>query len=140
LQATNEELETINGELQQRTDELNGVNAFLEAVLASLAAAVVVVDRDLRITAWNDAARELWGLHSAEVHGQHLLNLDIGLPVDKLRTPIRAVLAGDDGKVLALDAVNRRGKAIRVSTRFAPLMSNGGTVRGAIVMMEASDV
>jgi two-component system CheB/CheR fusion protein len=140
LHATNEELETINDELQQRTDELNGVNAFLEAVLASLAAAVVVVDRDLRITAWNDAARELWGLHSAEVHGQHLLNLDIGLPVDKLRTPIRAVLAGDDGKVLALDAVNRRGKAIRVSTSFAPLTSNGGTVRGAIVMMEASDV
>jgi two-component system CheB/CheR fusion protein len=139
LQATNEELETINDELQQRTDELNTVNTFLEAVLASFAAAVVVVDRELRITAWNNAARELWGLHSTEVYGEHLLNLDIGFPVDKLRTPIRAVLAGDDGKVLALDAVNRRGKAIRVSTRFAPLTSNGGTVRGAIVMMEASD-
>jgi two-component system, chemotaxis family, CheB/CheR fusion protein len=139
LQATNEELETINDELEQRTDELNDLNAFLEAVLASFASAVVVVDRDLRITAWNDAARELWGLRSSEVHGEHLLNLDIGLPVEKLRTPIRAVLAGNDGKPLALDAVNRRGKAIRVSTRFAPLSSNGSDVRGAIVTMEASD-
>jgi two-component system CheB/CheR fusion protein len=139
LQATNEELETINDELQQRTDELNVVNGFLEAVLGSLASAVVVVDRDLKITAWNDAAHELWGLRSSEVYGEHLLNLDIGLPVDKLRTPIRAVLAGDDGKALALDAVNRRGKPIRVSSTFAPLTSNGGDVRGAIVMMETSD-
>jgi len=139
LQATNEELETINDELQQRSDELNDLNVFLEAVLASFASAVVVVDRELRITAWNDAARELWGLRSSEVHGQHLLNLDIGLPVDKLRSPIRAVLAGDDGKELSLDAVNRRGKTIRVSTRFAPLTSNGSDVRGAIVMMETSD-
>jgi two-component system CheB/CheR fusion protein len=139
LQSTNEELETINDELQQRSDELNDLNVFLEAVLASFASAVVVVDRELRITAWNDAARELWGLRSSEVHGQHLLNLDIGLPVDKLRSPIRAVLAGDDGKELSLDAVNRRGKTIRVSTRFAPLTSNGSDVRGAIVMMETSD-
>jgi two-component system CheB/CheR fusion protein len=139
LQSTNEELETINDELQQRTDELNDVNAFLESVLASLAAAVVVVDRELRITAWNDAARELWGLHSQEVQGEHLLNLDIGLPVDKLRAPIRKVLGGDGAETLDLEAVNRRGKSTRILLRFAPLASNGNDVRGAIVMMEASD-
>jgi two-component system, chemotaxis family, CheB/CheR fusion protein len=139
LQSTNEELETINDELQQRTDELNDVNSFLEAVLASLAAAVVVVDRELRVTAWNEAARDLWGLHSHEVQGQHLLNLDIGLPVDKLRAPIRNVLGGKDGEPFELDAVNRRGKSTRILLRFAPLASNGDEVRGAIVMMEASD-
>jgi two-component system, chemotaxis family, CheB/CheR fusion protein len=140
LQSTNEELETINDELQQRTDELNDVNSFLEAVLGSLAAAVIVVDRELRVTAWNDAARELWGLHSSEVQGEHLLNLDIGLPVDKLRNPIRAVLAGEDGnEPLLLDAVNRRGKPIRIGLRFAALANGGADVRGAIVMMETSD-
>jgi two-component system, chemotaxis family, CheB/CheR fusion protein len=139
LQSTNEELETINDELQQRTDELNDVNAFLEAVLGSLAAAVVVVDRELRVQAWNDAARELWGLRSDEVQGQHLLNLDIGLPVDKLRQPIRTTLAGDGSGTVSLDAVNRRGKTVRVTLRFAPLASDGDDVRGAIVMMEATD-
>jgi two-component system CheB/CheR fusion protein len=139
LQSTNEELETINDELQQRTDELNDVNSFLEAVLGSLAAAVVVVDREMRITAWNDAARNLWGLHSHEVQGEHLLNLDIGLPVDKLRAPIRNVLAGKGPELLELAAVNRRGKQTNVVLRFAPLASNGDDVRGAIVMMEASD-
>jgi two-component system CheB/CheR fusion protein len=139
LQSTNEELETINDELQQRTDELNDVNSFLEAVLASLSSAVIVVDRELRVTAWNDAARDLWGLHSQEAQGEHLLNLDIGLPVDKLRTPLRNVLGGKDGDALRLEAVNRRGKGVRVELRFAPLASNGNEVRGAILMMEASD-
>jgi two-component system CheB/CheR fusion protein len=139
LQSTNEELETMNEELRQRTDELNDVNSFLEAVLASLAAALVVVDRELRITAWNEAARDLWGLHSHEVVGEHLLNLDIGLPVDKLRAPIRSVLGGNGGGPIELDAVNRRGKQTRVVLRFAPLASNGNDVRGAIVMMEVSN-
>ena len=139
LQSTNEELETINDELQQRTDELNDVNSFLEAVLGSLAAAVVVVDRELRVQAWNDAARELWGLRPDEVQGEHLLNLDIGLPVDKLRQPIRATLAGDGAGTVTLDAVNRRGKPVRIALRFAPLAGDGSDVRGAIVMMEATD-
>jgi two-component system, chemotaxis family, CheB/CheR fusion protein len=76
LQSTNEELETMNDELEQRTDELNDVNAFLESVLGSLGAAVAVVDRDLQVTAWNDAAFELWGLRLDEVLGKHFLNLD----------------------------------------------------------------
>jgi two-component system CheB/CheR fusion protein len=136
LQSTNEELETINDELHQRTDELNDVNSFLEAVLGSLSAAVIVVDRELRVQAWNDAARELWGLHSEEVQGQHLLNLDIGLPVDRLRVPARAALAGEQPQPEVVEAVNRRGRAVRVNVRFAPLASNGTEVRGCIVMME----
>jgi two-component system CheB/CheR fusion protein len=139
LQSTNEELETINDELQQRTDELNEVNAFLEAVLASLASAVVVVDRELRITAWNDAARDLWGLHSEEVQGEHLLNLDIGLPLHTLRQPIRTVLAGNGATQTIVEAVNRRGKSVRVGVTFAPLAANGSEVRGAILMMETAD-
>src|SRR4051812_19673415 len=112
LQSTNEELETINDELHQRTDELNDVNAFLEAILGSLSAAVIVVDKELRVQAWNDAARELWGLRAEEVVGQHLLNLDIGLPLDQLRAPVRAALGGDGSDNLVLEAVNRRGRAV----------------------------
>jgi two-component system CheB/CheR fusion protein len=137
LQSTNEELETINDELQQRTDELNDVNSFLEAVLGGLTAAVIVVDRDLRVEAWNDAARELWGLRADEVQGQHLLNLDIGLPVDQLRTPLRSALSGESVEEVMLDAVNRRGREVRIRLRFAPLASDGFGVRGAIAMMEA---
>ena len=139
LQSTNEELETMNDELQQRTDELNAVSAFLEGVLGSLSAAVIVLDRQLRVEAWNDAARDLWGLRSDEVSGQHFLNLDIGLPLEPLRTPIRAVLAGEDIEPFTVDAVNRRGRSTTVSIRIAPLTSTLADVIGAIVMMDAAD-
>jgi two-component system CheB/CheR fusion protein len=43
LQSTNEELETINDELRQRTLDLNEVNSFLESILVSLEAGVVVL-------------------------------------------------------------------------------------------------
>jgi hypothetical protein len=40
------------------------------------------------------------------------------------------VLGGEAGETLVLDAVNRRGKPVRVSTRFAPLAKNGSEVSG----------
>jgi two-component system CheB/CheR fusion protein len=139
LQSTNEELETINDELQQRTDELNSVNSFLEGVLGSLSSAVIVLDRELRVEAWNDAARDLWGLRSDEVNGQHFLNLDIGLPLEPLRTPIRSVLSGDEQDAFEISAVNRRGRSIGVSIRVAPLASANAEVLGVIMMMDTSD-
>jgi two-component system CheB/CheR fusion protein len=139
LQSTNEELETMNAELHQRGIELNSANAFLEAVLTSIRAGVVVVDGELRVLTWNSGARDLWGLTQDEVVGQHLLNLDIGLPVDRLRAPIRSVLAdGDRQQDVVLHATNRRGRAVVCRVNVAPLGNDGQNV-GAILMMQAED-
>ncbi len=85
LQSTNEELETVNDELRRRSEEFKRVNAFLEAILGSLRGGVVVVDPDFLIRVWNPQAENLWGLRSDEVRGSNLLNLDIGLPVVRLK-------------------------------------------------------
>jgi two-component system CheB/CheR fusion protein len=140
LQSTNEELETMNEELHQRGIDLNAANSFLEAVLTSIRAAVVVVDDEFRVLAWNAGARELWGLTPDEVVGQHFLNLDIGLPVDRLRAPIRAALT-DGGQLqdVALEATNRRGRPVLCRINLAPLgngKENGG---GVILMMQAEE-
>jgi two-component system CheB/CheR fusion protein len=137
LQSTNEELQTINDELRQRSDDLNLANAFLESVLASLSGGVVVVDRELRLLGWNRQSEELWGLRADEVEGKHLLNLDIGLPVQQLRQPLRACLAGESEPwVGTLDAVNRRGKAIRCQIHCSPLIGAHEDIRGAILLAE----
>jgi two-component system CheB/CheR fusion protein len=138
LQSTNEELETTNDELQQRTDELNDVNSFLESILGSLRAAVVVVDRDLHVTGWNDAAFELWGLRPEEVLGKHLMNLDNGLPVERLRGPVREVLSGDGQPEISVEATNRRGRRVNTRIELAPLDGSDG-VRGAILLMHAHE-
>jgi len=139
LQATNEELETMNDELHQRGLDLNAANLYLEAILTSLRAAVVVVDGELRVQAWNNGARELWGLTGDEVVGQHFLNLDIGLPVQDLRTPIRKTMAGElDGEPIHLDAINRRGRPVRVAIGLTRL-GDGDTNVGAILMMQSEE-
>jgi two-component system CheB/CheR fusion protein len=140
LQSSNEELETINDELRQRTDDLNDVNTFLEAVLASMQSAVVVVDREMRVEVWNDEARELWGLRAEEVEGEHLMNLDIGLPVVGLRKPILDGLNGQEpASEVVVDGVNRRGRPIECRVRVAPLRRRNGDIIGVILVMEAME-
>jgi two-component system, chemotaxis family, CheB/CheR fusion protein len=137
LQSTNEELETINDEARQRSDDLTEANTFLQAVLTSLRSGVAVLDRDLRILAWSRRAEELWGVRTQEVGGVHLLNLDIGLPVERLRPALKGALNGESsGEQLTLDAVNRRGKQIRCLVTVSPLMGPEGKISGSILLME----
>ena len=140
LQSTNEELETMNDELRSRTLELNDMNAFLEAILTTIGFAVAVVDRNQHVRIWNAEAREVWGLTPEEVEDQHLLSLDIGLPVDKLRGPLRTVLQGSsEREEVLLDATNRRGKAFRCRVTVLPLGNASiDGIPGAIVMMESA--
>jgi two-component system CheB/CheR fusion protein len=138
LQSTNEELETLNDELHQRTDDLNAVNAFLDAILTGLHSGVAVLDGELRVRAWNAAAEDLWGVRSEEAEGQHFLNLDIGLPVNELSKPLRAVLLdGSEPAVVTLGALNRRGRQIQLNVRLASMEL--GEDRGVIVLMQDND-
>jgi two-component system CheB/CheR fusion protein len=137
LQSTNEELETINDELTTRTTELNISKSFLETLLSSLKLGVVVVDREFHIQNWNSMAEDLWGLHSSEILGSSLLGLDIGLPVEQLKHPIRAVLdEKSDVEEVVLKAINRRGKTIMCRVTLRPF--TGGTKErlGAVLVME----
>jgi two-component system CheB/CheR fusion protein len=139
LHSTNDELQTINDQLHQSTTELDEVNVFLDAVLGGLRAGIAVIDRDLRIRVWNREAEDLWGLRSAEAVGQHLLNLDIGLPVDQLRPLVRQALGGDqETEDVQLDAVNRRGRPITVRVACSPLASVGEPT-GAVIVMETGE-
>ncbi len=140
LQSTNEELETMNEELNERSLDLNDANALLEAVLSSLQAGVIVVDGDFVVTAWNEGARDLWGLRSDEAIGKHLINLDIGLPVDDLQKPIRETFATGIGSHLEMPAVNRRGRHVTSRVSLMPLVAGNGEARGLIVLTQADSV
>ncbi|GIF04798.1 CheR family methyltransferase [Actinoplanes siamensis] len=138
LQSTNDELQGINDQLQQSSSDLDAANGFLDAILAGLRAGIAVVDRDLQVRVWNRQAEELWGLRAPEAVGQHLLNLDIGLPFDQIRPLIRQSMAGDSDAARArMEAVNRRGRPITVRVECSPLLDVAGTPTGSIVVMEA---
>jgi two-component system CheB/CheR fusion protein len=137
LQSTNEELETINNELRDRSAEVTDLNQFLESILGSLQSAVVVLGTEMEVRAWNRQAEDLWGLRSDEVGDQHFLNLDIGFPVEKLRGPIRSLLADRTQRdQLTSPAVNRRGRPIECTVSLSQLVG-AGTTRGVILVMDA---
>jgi two-component system, chemotaxis family, CheB/CheR fusion protein len=137
LQSTNEELETINDELRERTLELNEVNAFLETILTSMGVGVVVLDRDLTVQVWNDQSTELWGLRREEAEGENVLGLDVGLPADLLKAPLRAMLDGGEKRSeVVVQATNRRGRAIDCRIVMLPVHLDGHGVTGAILLVE----
>jgi len=140
LQSTNEELQTANEELRQRTDEFNRTNNFLASILTSLRVGVVVVDRNLCIQIWNRRAEDFWGLRANEVIGQFFLNLEIGLPVDQLKSLIRSVINNEaEAQDITLEAVNRRGKAIQCRVTCVPLFGTNKEIHGGILLMEEWD-
>ena len=140
LQSTNDELQSMNDQLHASTAELDRANAFLDAILAGLRAGVAVVDRDLQVRVWNRRAENLWGLRSEEVQAQHLLNLDIGLPTERLRPALKQVLAGErEVEPVQLDAVDRRGRAIMVRVTCSPLAGLADVPAGVLIVMETDE-
>jgi len=136
LQSGNEELETMNEEMRVRTGELDEARTFLEGVLSSVAAGVVVLDSDLTVRSWNKGAEELWGLRSAEVTNQPFFQLDFGLPTGEVREMVNECLASNKrtGPVQLL-AINRIGRTITCSVTCSPLKGNGDG-EGAVLLME----
>jgi two-component system CheB/CheR fusion protein len=141
LQSMNDELHTTNEELRRSTDEVGELNRFMSGVLGSFRAGVVVVDPDLRVLVWNAAAEDLWGIRQDEVAGQHLLNLDIGLPLSQLHPLLRRQTAGDgpSHETVELAAVNRRGRPVQVRVTVSSFAHGPGERGGAVVLMDPAE-
>lgn len=134
LQSSIEELETMNEEMRIRTSELEEARTFLEGVLGSVAAGVVVLDAQRRIRSWNEGAQELWGLRSDEVYQHEFFSLDIGLPTEELRGSVDNCLASKASTPpLQVEAVNRRGRSMMCLESCSPL---NGQTDGVVLLME----
>jgi two-component system, chemotaxis family, CheB/CheR fusion protein len=134
LQSGNEELETMNEEMRIRSDELDEARSFLEGVLSSIAAGVVVLDAELRVRSWSRGAEELWGLRAGEVQDEPFFALDFGLPTTKLREVVQECReSGRRAGPLEIAAVNRIGRSIVCSVACSPL---DGHREGLVLLME----
>lgn len=127
----------MNEELRQRSLELNQVNAFMETILGSMGTGVIVVDPDQTVRVYNQHSQEMWGLRPEEAEGEHILNLDIGLPLEQLRQPVRDVLSGlSERAELEVPATDRRGRPLTAKVTVLPLVLPSDGVTGAIVVTE----
>ena len=130
----------MNEDQRLRAREMDRVNIFLEAILGNLGVGVIVLDSDQRIQMWNAASHELWGVASDEVEGEHLMSLDIGLPVDQLRAQLREALEDSSQPTdTTLEAVNRRGRTFNCFVRTLPMIAADGTNHGVIMLVGNAD-
>jgi two-component system CheB/CheR fusion protein len=111
----------------------------LDGILGTLGLGVVVLDNDGRVTVWDANSSDLWGPRGEEVKGRPFLDLEIGLPVERLEDPIRQVQGGAEGIELDLDAVNRRGSAVTCAVRLRPLEGRDGSIQGTILLMSLGE-
>jgi two-component system, chemotaxis family, CheB/CheR fusion protein len=136
LQSTNEELQSINHELRDRGDALSDVNHFLESVMRGIRGAVIVVNQELHVIAWNHRSEELWGLRASEVRNKNVFGLDIGLPIERLRREILSCLSGEQELTSSsLEATNRRGKPLQCTVTCTPLTGKH-QIQGVIVLVD----
>ncbi len=136
LQSGNEQLETMIEEMRARTAELDEARTFLEGVLSSVAAGVVVLDRSLLVRSWNKGAEELWGLRADEVRNRAFFSLVFGLPTAEIHNVVQECLAtGQRTGTIQVPAVNRIGRSITCAVACSPLDSNGAG-EGVVLLME----
>lgn len=151
LQSTNEELETMNEELQSTNDELHAINdmlrdrsleldevkTFLDSLVDSVRMGMAVVDREMKVILWNRECEELWGPRADETIGARLSSLDIGLPLESVRSLIgNAFVDPESSGEVVVDAVNRRGRPTRVRVTCTAFRSGEKSDGGALLLME----
>ena len=104
----------------------------LEAlVLRGLPGAVIAVDLDDRVTAWNAAAERLFGWTEAEVLGQRLPTVPDDAWERRRRWVDRA-LEGEEVEVTT-QRLHRDGRRIDVVLRFGPVLDEGGRAVGLVM-------
>jgi two-component system CheB/CheR fusion protein len=135
LRSANEQLQALAGGLRDRAGQNEQVVAFLESALLGRRRGLVVVDRDLVVRVWNERAESMWGPPRVEAQGRHVLDLDVGLPLEALREALRGVLAGECELVRAEGrARNRLGEPVSCVVSCTPLRLAGAVVCGAVLV------
>lgn len=151
LQSTNEELETLNEEARSSNEEMESVNEelriqaeqaagyrlYLESVLRSMNAGIVVLDPRHCIQSWNRWSENTWGLRAEEVVGTPFDKLDIGVPVPQLRDSLVAVQSGSEEQAeRQLEGVDRRGRRILCRVRVSGLLDEAGGNHGLVLVFQ----
>ena len=136
LRSANEELETTNEELRRHSDEFGEYRQHVDAVLRGLDVGVVVIDAELKVRSWNRWSENAWGLREEEVLGQPFGGLDIGLPVRRLEQAVHEAATQNETTGTIIDAVDRRGRAMRCRVRVTPLLYDDRIPQGAVLVVE----
>ncbi|WP_241217924.1 chemotaxis protein CheB [Sphingomonas sp. ABOLD] len=131
LQSTNEELSTVNDELKGKVDQLTVANSDLRNFFESTDLAVVVLDAELRIRSFTEAATALFPLQPSD-RGRPLADVASRLSGSDYLADARAVIAGEGPRQRR---VTTQDGSRTLSMRTLPYRAQNGTTDGATLVL-----
>lgn len=131
LQSTNEELSTVNDELKSKVDQLTVANSDLRNFFESTELAVIILDRDLRIRSYTEAATTIFPLQVTD-RGRSLADVATRLDEGDYLDDARAVAT--HGEPIQRRVRTRDGKRT-LSLRVLPYRTQHGTIDGATLVL-----
>ena len=128
-------IQTLTTELRQNRDEEAALRARLEAVVGGMGEAVVAVDTEGRITTFNEAAEELFGVPAAAAEGEPVV--DVVRVAREDGTDLSPRLAHPDPDRWRDAAVVERADGVRVPVALSAggLMGSEGRVGGGVYVL-----
>jgi two-component system CheB/CheR fusion protein len=134
LQSINEELQTVNAELNSRVEELSRANSDIANLLESTQIATVFLDRNLAVTSFTPAAKDLF----------RLVESDTGRPLTHVRARFQSDTVQEDAErvLRTLSTIERRVESGDNDARFIMRMMPYRTVDNVIggVVITFADV
>lgn len=121
-------------ERQRTAERLREANQRLTTLIQASPLAIVVLDRNLEVEIWNEAAERAFGWRSEEVlHRPNPLVAESR--AEESRELDERLLRGESLDGLELPMVRKGGDVVEVSTYAAPLRSEAGETTGIMVVM-----
>jgi two-component system, chemotaxis family, CheB/CheR fusion protein len=133
MSSLNEELQLSNAELAVRVDELGAALSDIQNLLESTRTAAIILDRDLRVRLFTEAAKDFCNFSSG----------DLGLPISDLRLLTeKSSIECDAANVMrTLEAVERQVYRLDAETpyrmRIIPYRTADDVVGGVMVTFTA---
>lgn len=131
LQSTNEELSTVNDELKSKVDQLTVANSDLRNFFESTELAVIVLDAELRVRSFTEAATALFPLQPSD-RGRPLEDVSTRLAGSEYLDDARAVAGG---QASTQRRVTTRDGGRTLSLRTLPYRTQNGLVDGATLVL-----
>lgn len=125
-------------EQAQRTKELARLKEFNENIIESINVGVMVINLAGRITNWNGALEEIYGLKRAEAIGQRITEVFQPDVLDTLRE-MMARSEGQRGETINIYKFSTRsadGREVILNLSMAPLQSKTSEIEGTLVAIE----
>ena len=125
---------------QKRTEtELKAAHAEMEQLFASISSILIGIDSENRVTRWNRAAGEIFGLEGSEIIGKPFLEVPISWNRDQVMKGM--IVCRGKGRPIRLDDIRflqRNGKDGFLGITLNPIISENSESVGILIL--AADI